>query len=139
MYLGLAQRIWSNGDISRPTNFVRHYWIIEESPENSPRIVLCQPLERIIFNPNIQPIRLPYAANANFTYEAWSSFILGYRLSEFRQLQSVPSKILNNNECDFHGSIADYELCGPIRESPIGGPGFVWHFGIIGKTRVPHK
>ncbi|XP_037037350.1 uncharacterized protein LOC119075060 [Bradysia coprophila] len=135
MYVGSAQ--WQWPDRGEPTNFVRHYWYIEASPENSPAIVLCRIHEPLTFNPNVQPIRLPYAANANFSYEAWSSLILGYRLSAPNQLQFVPSNIFNNNQCEFEirfgqdrGIIGDHELCGTINNQT--GSGLIRHFGITG-------
>ncbi|XP_037048501.1 serine proteinase stubble-like [Bradysia coprophila] len=135
MYVGSAQWPWPNR--GEPTNFVRHYWYIEASPENSPAIVLCRIHEPLTFNPNVQPIRLPYAANANFSYEAWSSIILGYRLAAPDQLQFVPSNLFNNNQCEFEirfgqdrGIIGDHELCGTINNQV--GLGATRHFGIAG-------
>lgn len=95
-----------------PKKFVRNYWYIEPSPENSPRLVLLRLHEPITLTPNIQPIRLP--SSENFPYEDWSSYVLGFQLtsgSVMAHLRSTHASILNNNLCNFHGIIHDHEMC----------------------------
>ncbi|XP_037044801.1 uncharacterized protein LOC119080505 [Bradysia coprophila] len=112
-----------------PTNFVRHYWYIEPSPEDSPRIVLSRFHEAVTFNPNIQPIRLP--SSENFSYEAWSSHLLGHRSGPgnvWAHLQSTHASILNNSLCNFHGIIHDHEICATDGGERFdgGSPGGAW-------------
>lgn len=112
-----------------PKNFVRHYWYIESSPENSPRLVLLRLHEPLTFTPNIQPIRLP--SSENFPYEDWSSYVLGFQLtsgSVMANLRSTHASILNNNLCNFHGIIRDYEMC-----ASDGSPGLA---GTEGSTFI---
>lgn len=103
---------WTEADLA--TNFVRHYWYIRPTPEDSPNIALFRLHESLIFNPNIQPVRLP--SNKNFTYEAWSSYVLGFRAPEgpsLTHLVSIHTSILNNELCNFVGLPApDHEICG---------------------------
>lgn len=105
-----------------PTNFVRHYWYITQSIENSPNIALLRLHETLSFNPNIQPIRLP--SHDNFSYEAWSAHILGYQIPNgvlSAQLQSAQTSIFNNSLCNFYGNIADHEICGIEGSDPYNG------------------
>lgn len=104
-------------------NSVRHYWYIEPSRENIANIVLLRLRETLTFNPNIQPIRLP--SNENFSYEAWSTHILGFQTpvgSFSAQLQSVHTSVFNNSLCNFSDYIADHEICGN-EGSDINGSG----------------
>jgi len=92
--------------------FVRHFWYIESSLENSPNIVLLRFHEPLTFNPNIQPIRLP--SLVNFSYDTWASYMLGFDaplgiLSS--QLQSVNANIRKSNACNFYDNFADHEIC----------------------------
>jgi len=104
--------------------YFRHFWYIEPSSENSPNIVILRFHERLTFNPNIQPIRLP--SPTNFSYEGWTSLRLGFNTPEgtFRaHLQFVNTNIPRNDECNFVGILADHDMCaiegGPVNE---GGP-----------------
>jgi len=117
-YVGSVQ--W-NSPLS-PTNFVRHYWYITPSLENSPNIVLLRLHETLTFNPNIQPIRLP--SHQNFTYEAWSSYILGFDIPSgiYRSyLQSAHASIFNSSLCNFYGVIDAHEICGIDGSEPYQG------------------
>lgn len=94
-----------------PANFVRHYWYINSTLENSPNIVLLRLHETLIFNPNVQPIRLP--SHRDFSYKEWSSYTIGFRtLPLLLQLQSAHISILNNSLCNLPDYIADHEICG---------------------------
>ncbi|XP_037025044.1 plasma kallikrein-like [Bradysia coprophila] len=119
IYIGSNEVDWRDS----PTNFVRHSWYIAPSAQNSPNIALCRIDEPLTFNPNVQPIRLPYTSNTNFSYEAWSSLLLGYELTAnnnrfFDQLRSVPNKILHNDQCNFLGRIDEHEMCGLTDVTP---------------------
>jgi len=108
-YYGAVQ--WSG--FRTPTNFVRSYWYIEPSSQDSPNIVLFRMNETITFNPNLHPVRLPFYVN--FSYEGWSSFILGYRLPtgpSMPHLQAAAVGIFENSLCNLYGNIADHEMCG---------------------------
>ncbi|KAG4077419.1 hypothetical protein HA402_002846 [Bradysia odoriphaga] len=125
IYFGSVQLSWS----LIPTNYARHYWYIEPTPEDSPRMVLLRFHETLTFNPNIQPIRLP--SPENFSYEAWSSYLLGFDLSSgnaIAHLQSTQASILNNSLCNFHGIIHDYEICATdgSERFDVGASGGAW-------------
>lgn len=126
-----------------PTGFVRHYWYIQPSIENSPNIVLLRLHESLTFNPNIQPIRLP--SHENFSYEDWVSYILGFDTQDgpfSAQLQSANANIRNNSLCNFSGNTADHEICasegspsldeGPlIRRNGFTGDDYWSYWGLI--------
>lgn len=103
-----------------PTNFVRHYWYITPSPDNSPNIVLFRLHESIKFNPNVQPIRLP--SHGNFSYDGWSSYRLGFVTPGAglfsAQLTSIHTSILDNGLCSFNGNASDFEICGSDDSEP---------------------
>ncbi|XP_037027374.1 uncharacterized protein LOC119068073 [Bradysia coprophila] len=139
LYVGLAQ--WP---LTTPTNFVRHFWYIEPSPENSPSIVLYRLHESLIFNPNVHPIRLPFYQN--FYYEGWSSLVLGYgSLSSetyAAQLQSVHTSITNNSLCNV--AIDEHEICGIESREPnetdagfSGGAWIVYEYTDAGLEFIP--
>lgn len=120
-----------------PTNFVRHYWYITPSPENSANIVLLRLHETLTFNPNVQPIRLPSAEN--FSYEAWSSYILGFRVPPGpadAQLQSVHTSILNIGLCNLVGNpVHDHEICAVEGGDP-NGSGPVMRFNAFSGNNI---
>ncbi|KAJ6648939.1 Transmembrane protease serine 11B-like protein [Pseudolycoriella hygida] len=124
--------------------YMRHYWYIEPSAENSPNIVLLQFHERLTYNPNIHAIRL--AAPGNFSYEGWASLSLGFNtpVGDFSaQLQFISTSIPNNNACTFAGNLANHEMCaieadagdvdGPIRRFNAfsGGAWMTFEYGDV--------
>jgi len=152
-YIGSAQ--WNSSRI--PTHFVRTYWYIEPSFGNRPNIALFRIDENITFNPNVQPIRLPFYQD--FSYDGWSSQILGFPSSpggiSMPRLQSVEARFLSNNVCEFDFSFFgiytadDHEMCsidgrettesGAIRllDSFTGGAWIVDEYTDAGSVLVP--
>lgn len=134
VYFGSVQ--WNSTRL--PTNFVRHYWYITPSSENRPNIVLFRLHESLTFNPNVQPIRLPSAEK--FSYDAWSSYILGYQTPGSgpfsAQLSSVHARILNNELCNFNGNAPDYEMCGSDGGDPRESGPIMRFNGFSGKNTM---
>lgn len=133
LFLGLAE--WPVR-IS-PTNFVRHYWYIEPSCENRPNIVLFRLHATLTFNPNVQPIRLPF--DKHFSYEDWSAVTLGYASSTpgpnryWFRLLSMPINITESSLCENAiGVIAEYEICStePIETEIIRFTSFAGNYFI---------
>ncbi len=90
---------------------MRHYWYIEPSSESRANIVLYRLNSTITFNPNIHPIRLPFYED--FSYEGWSSYILGFRSPDgpsMPHLQAALTSVFDNRLCNF--VVAEHEICG---------------------------
>lgn len=92
-------------------HFADGFWYYSTISGPQPDIALFRLYDDIVFNPNIQPIRLPSRKFADFTYEGWAATIMGFGLDNSgvgaRFLQYGHYIFLRNDACNF----VDFEIC----------------------------